>query len=84
MAFRPWAISHSHIEKLEKDFENPRNNWSTHEILQAGAILASYHSLCGLIFGNGIKEDIDIAMTFDIKSNNQNNQCKNLLKSDLN
>jgi hypothetical protein len=40
--------------------------WSIPEILHAGAILAQYHSLCSLIFGQGIKEyDVDIAMTFE-------------------
>lgn len=45
-----------------KDF---KLNWSIPEVLQAGAILATYHALCGLIFGQGIKEDIDIALNFD-------------------
>lgn len=27
--------------------------------------MAQYHTLCGLVFGSGIKEDIDIAMSFD-------------------
>ncbi len=52
LAFRPWIISSRHIETLvkgeEKDF---KLNWSIPEILQASSILASYHALCGLIFG---------------------------------
>jgi hypothetical protein len=28
-------------------------------------ILSTYHSLCGLVFGQGLKEDIDIALTFE-------------------
>ncbi|CDW78780.1 sestrin-1 isoform 2 [Stylonychia lemnae] len=85
LAFRPWAISQTHIDQLVRDGESHRFNWSTHEILQAGSILASYHSLCGLIFGNGIKEDIDIALTFEKSSvSKHKNQSANLLKSDLN
>ena len=43
--------------------------WTIPEILLAGAILAHYHSLCGLIFGMGIKDDIDITLKFDKKVN---------------
>ena len=32
------------------------------EILQAGAILANFHSLCGLVMGMGIIEDLDMAV----------------------
>lgn len=86
MAYRPWIISSRHIESLVKgDEKNFKLNWSIHEILQAGAILASYHALCGLIFGNGIKEDIDIAMSFE-KSTTKglNFENLNLLKTNLN
>lgn len=66
MAFRPWTISMRHIERLAKSCENNiKLNWSIHEILQACAILSHYHSLCCFAFGNGIKEDIDSAMSFD-------------------
>jgi hypothetical protein len=37
--------------------------------MQAGVILASYHSLCGLVFGLGLKADIDLAMSFEKKCN---------------
>jgi hypothetical protein len=62
LAFRPWSLNFNVIEQLTS---NSEDRWSIPEILQAGAILAYYHSLCGLIFGQGIKEDIDIAMSFD-------------------
>lgn len=66
MAFRPWVIGMRHIERLAKSSENNvKLNWSIHEILQAAAILSYYHSLCCFAFGNGIKEDIDSAMSFD-------------------
>jgi hypothetical protein len=51
-------------------------------------ILSTYHSLCGLIFGQGLKEDIDIALTFenvqdlDQKSGILNQSTKSL--SDIN
>ncbi len=66
MAFRPWTLTTSHVEFLNKNNEQDQSlNWSLPQIIQAGAILATYHSLCGLIFGQGIKEDIDIEMNFD-------------------
>lgn len=68
MAFRPWILTMSHIESLTKNHDNKfssSHNWTIPEILQAGSILAYYHSLCGLIFGQGIIDDVDIAMCFD-------------------
>lgn len=34
------------------------SSWSVQELLQAGAIFAHYHSLCGLVFGQGIREEL--------------------------
>lgn len=64
MAYKPWAITHSMIEPLLKA-EDRNLVWSIPELLQASAILAQYHSLCGLVFGQGLKDDTDIAMSFD-------------------
>lgn len=64
MAFRPWSLNCAHIESLCTN-EQHSQKWSIPEILQASAILAYYHSLCGLVFGQGIKEDVDIAMSFE-------------------
>jgi hypothetical protein len=52
------------IESLLKA-EDHSLAWSIPELLQASAILAHYHALCGLVFGQGLKDDIDIAMSFD-------------------
>eukprot|EP00347_Sterkiella_histriomuscorum_P009846 403339651 len=72
LAFRPWTISMRHIERLARSSDNNiKLNWSIHEILQAGAILSYYHSLCCFAFGNGIKEDLDSAMSFDKVCQNQ-------------
>ena len=65
MAFKPWGIDTSHIEFLMKCEMQQELNFSVPELLQSCAILAYYHSLCGLIFGQGIKEDVDIAMSFE-------------------
>lgn len=66
MAFKPWILSSSHIEYLTKGDEKDSNtNWSIPQIIQAGAVLGTYHSLCGLVFGQGIIESTDIAMTFE-------------------
>ena len=70
LAFRPWSLSTSGvIDSLTSSESDSNLRWSIPEILHAGAILAHYHSLCGLIFGQGIKEyDVDIAMSFDKQS----------------
>jgi hypothetical protein len=65
MAFRPWSIDASTIESLASSDLDPSLRWSIPELMHAGAILSQYHSLCGLIFGQGIKEDVDIALNFD-------------------
>ena len=67
LAFRPWSLNTSGIiDSLTSSDSESSVRWSIPEILHAGAIFAHYHSLCGLIFGQGIKEsDADIAMTFE-------------------
>jgi hypothetical protein len=64
MAYKPWIITVSVVENLLKA-EDHNLIWSIQELLQACSILAQYHSLCGLVFGQGLKDDIDIAMSFD-------------------
>lgn len=50
MAFKPWQIDSNLIENLLQG-DVSEMKWSIPELLQGGAILAHYHSLCGLIFG---------------------------------
>lgn len=50
LAFKPWAISPLNIENLIHA-EDSKLSWSVPEIMEAGSILATYHSLCGLVFG---------------------------------
>lgn len=77
MAFRPWELGVNEIENLTKSTENDfRLNWSIHEILQAGAILAYYHSLCSFAYANGIKENLDSAMSFDKPCQNKSQRVR--------
>ena len=69
LAYKPWIITISHIQELNKGGEDYKLNWSIPEILEAGLILSRFHSLCGLVYGQGLKEDIDIAMSFETNSN---------------
>ncbi len=48
LAFRPWSLE---LPSMIEGLTIGDNSWSIPEILLAGAILAQYHSLCGLIFG---------------------------------
>ena len=57
LAYKPWILNASNIESLVK---SDKDNWSVPEILQAGAVLAHFHSLCGLVLGLGIIKDLDM------------------------
>ena len=60
MAFMPWNISENHLEDLIKGGATPEENWSIHEVLKASIIFATYHGMCGLCQGMGLKQDQDI------------------------
>jgi hypothetical protein len=60
MAYTPWDIGETHFKYLIKDGASPDENWSIHEILKAGIILATYHGMCGLCQGMGMQPDLDI------------------------
>ena len=34
------------------------DRWNVHELIHAAMILVNYHGLCGLIFGQGLKEEV--------------------------
>lgn len=61
LAFRPWTLGLCHIESLlsseveEHNESSLPSSWSIPELLHAGAILAHFHSLCGLLFAQGVK-----------------------------
>lgn len=56
LAFRPWTLSLTHIEALlASEAPDIHSAWSIPELLHAGAILAHFHCLCGLLFSQGIK-----------------------------
>jgi len=54
LAFKPWTLSGTNLEKLIKG-----SNWSLPEVIVAGIILADYHSLCGFVQGMGLVESTD-------------------------
>ena len=62
LAYRPWTLNLNNIEALlscemppDGDQADLPSSWSIQELLHAGAILAHFHSLCGLLFGQGVK-----------------------------
>lgn len=65
LAYKPWDINVKHIINLTSSQEAHKLTWSIPEILEAASILAHYHSLCGLVYGQGLIGDSDIAMSFD-------------------
>jgi len=60
MAYTPWEINQSHFVSLIKEGASPDENWSVHEVLKAGIVLATYHGMCGLCQGMGLLPDRDI------------------------
>ena len=61
MAHKPWCLNEDLIETLSKP-EKGDDEWGVQELVLAGSIFATYHSLCGLVFGQGIKEEIDLPL----------------------
>lgn len=59
-------LKESDIEVLVNGETNDqKDKWSMSELMMAGCIMATYHSLCGLVYGQGIKENIDISLCID-------------------
>jgi PA26 p53-induced protein (sestrin) len=59
LAHKPWIVNAKHIHNL---FDNSKatEKWNVPELIHAGLILVTYHGLCGLIFGQGLKEEVNI------------------------
>tara|TARA_B110000285_G_C15104686_1_gene607233 strand:+ start:748 stop:915 length:168 start_codon:yes stop_codon:yes gene_type:complete len=53
-------ITKEYFTNLVKGSENHNENWTIHEVLKASTVLLSYHGMCALSFGMGLKPDIDI------------------------
>ena len=51
MAYQAWRLNENHIKELVKGEEDGTLNWTVHQVLKAGVILAYYHSLCGFVYG---------------------------------
>lgn len=60
LAFRPWRVSQDSFRFLINGAENSNENWTIHEVLKASIILSTYHGLCGLCSGMGLRPDKDI------------------------
>jgi hypothetical protein len=65
LAHKPWIVRTDHIQTL---LERPTDRWNVHELIHAAMILVNYHGLCGLIFGQGLKEEVIF--------NTRNNTCR--------
>ena len=56
LAHRPWMINRQHIAALVKG----EDSWSLSELVHAIAILITFHSLSGVVFGHGVNNEIDL------------------------
>jgi len=56
LAHCPWKITPDHI----RDVVEGANSWTITELVQILAILCTYSSLCGLVFGMGLLPEIDM------------------------
>lgn len=65
LCYKPWALSSEVIEDLLSSSRDSSVKWSHSELFHAGAILAHYHSLCSLVFGQGLTEEKDMALSFE-------------------
>ncbi|CDW89406.1 p53 regulated pa26 nuclear protein [Stylonychia lemnae] len=83
LAHKPWAVDSYQLEFL-LNIQKPNEKWNFVQIVHATLILVHYHSLCGVIFGQGLKEEvrssnsqlvliqIDLPLNFDLTSKRSN------------
>jgi hypothetical protein len=63
LCYKPWALTTEMLEGVLNS--EPALKWSVQELFHAGAILSHYHSLCSLVFGQGLTEERDMALSFE-------------------
>jgi len=56
LAFKPWVVNDKIIEKLLAKDENGFS-WNVEQVMNAASILATFHSLCSFVQGQGLTED---------------------------
>lgn len=57
LAHQPWLITKQHISNLVHNAGT--DSWSVAELVHALVILSTFHSLCGFVFGMGLRDEID-------------------------
>lgn len=50
MAYKPWAITPIHIERLMKRDENG-HGWNVQQVLVGCCVLSHFHGLCSFVLG---------------------------------
>uniref|UniRef100_T1J3W8 Sestrin n=1 Tax=Strigamia maritima TaxID=126957 RepID=T1J3W8_STRMM len=72
LSHRPWLITKEHIEKLTKGVDN----WTLSEVAHAVVILAHFHTMSSLVYGCGIRNEIDQENGHTFANNGQEQQRK--------
>ena len=63
LAHQPWRITASDMSELLSSAATDAG-WSVGELVHAIAIMVTFHSICGVVWGLGITPEIDISETF--------------------
>lgn len=56
MAFRPWAITFNHLQRILEPTETGPG-WSVQQLVKGAMVLSHYHGLCSFVLGQGLTED---------------------------
>lgn len=63
LAHQPWLLTASHVEVLVDTSSQAQGDaWSHSELVQAVVILTTFHALCGLVAGLGIRPERDFSL----------------------
>ena len=56
IAFRPWAVSMNHLQRL-MDPDETGKGWSVQQLVKGVMVLSHYHGLCTFVQGQGLTDD---------------------------
>ncbi len=56
MAFKPWAVSTNHLQRLIEPDE-AGNAWSVQQLVKGVMVLSHFHGLCAFVLGQGLTEN---------------------------
>ena len=63
LAHTPWKMNEQISEFIRKQREEDVSDaWTEIELLHASLIFCTYHSICSLVMGQGIIDDLDIPL----------------------